>query len=111
MTKKSIGMLSTAAALLCGLPGILQAEHHRHQPYVQTQDIRITVSCARFSLKGVIWDKPQAVFTDDLVRAGYTYERAHAIGERVCRDEALVGNTAAMGATMRNILRTTPPGR
>ncbi|GIT89947.1 hypothetical protein JANAI62_05690 [Jannaschia pagri] len=102
-------MLFMAAAAMAFVPMAAPAGHHSAQ--VRTQDVRITVSCARFSLKGVIWDKPQAVFLDDLVRAGYSPERAYAIGNRICRDEALVGNTAAMGATMRNILRASPPGR
>ncbi|WP_371154761.1 hypothetical protein [Jannaschia sp. 2305UL9-9] len=109
MARKTTGLLSVAAALILSLPPTAKAHHHHAR--VQAEGVQITVSCARFSLRGVIWDKPQAVFIDDLVRVGYTFERATAIGMRICRDEALVGNTAAMGATMRNILRTSPPGR
>ena len=101
---KFLTALAAIAITASAMPSF--AAGHRH---VRMQDTRITVSCARFALKGVIWDKPQAVFLDDLVAAGYTQERAYAIGMRVCRDETLVGNPAAMGATMRNILRTTPP--
>ncbi|TFL17316.1 hypothetical protein [Jannaschia formosa] len=102
--KKLLSVIAVAGLTAAAMPAI--ADGNRH---VRMTDTRITVSCARFALPGVIWDKPQAVFIDDLVAAGYTQERAYAIGMRVCRDEALVGNTTAMGATMRNILRTTPP--
>lgn len=111
MTKFLTGALA-AATLLSVVPGLASANGHRHHgARVQMQDIAINVSCARYSLPGVIWDRPMPVFLDGLVAAGYTPERAYAIGNRVCRDEALVGNTAAMGATMQNILRTQPPGR
>ncbi|MGB3408650.1 MAG: hypothetical protein WBA67_14285 [Jannaschia sp.] len=112
-----IRLLSGAlgAAMLTGTAGVVLADgqyhSHGHVHAHTAAPLQITVSCARFSLDAVIWDKPQAVFIDDLVRAGYEYERAYAIGNRICRDEALVGNTAAMGATMTSILRTSPPNR
>lgn len=71
--------------------------------------LRITVKCARYLSRGVIWDRALPVFLDDLTRAGYTLEQAQAIGNRVCRDEAGVGNTRVMGEIMRRILRETPP--
>lgn len=70
---------------------------------------RITVKCARYLSRGVIWDRALPVFLDDLTRVGYTLEEAQAIGSRVCRDEAGVGNTQVLGDTMRRILRETPP--
>ena len=109
MTRITTAALA-AAALFATLPGVAAAEGHRHHgAHVQARDIAIRVSCARYSLPGVIWDRPMPVFLDDLVAAGYTPERAYAIGNRVCRDEAGVGNTAVIGATMQNILRTEPP--
>lgn len=69
----------------------------------------IRVSCARYFSAEVIWDRPSPTFLDSLTAAGYTPERARAIGDRVCRDEAGVGNPAVLEDTMRRILRETPP--
>ena len=66
----------------------------------------IIVSCFRGPWKEVIWDRPNAVFIDSLVNIGYDYPTAQAIGERVCRDDALVGNPGALKSTMRRILRS-----
>jgi len=71
----------------------------------------ITISCFRGPWQGVIWDRPNAVFIDSLVNAGYTYPEAHAIAERVCRDHAGVGSPETMRAAMSNILAASPPGR
>ncbi|WP_298430208.1 hypothetical protein [uncultured Jannaschia sp.] len=73
--------------------------------------VSIQVSCARYALPGVIWDRPMGVFLDDLTKAGYSSDRAWAIGNRICRDERYVGNTAAMGQAMQYILATEPPLR
>lgn len=70
---------------------------------------RINVSCYRGPLKTVAWDRPNAVFIEDLVQLGYDYEVAHAIGERVCRDEYGVGNGEHKIATLRRILAENPP--
>lgn len=66
----------------------------------------ITVSCFRGPWREVIIDRPNAVFVDSLVDVGYTYERAHAIATRICRDEELVGNPDAMREEMRRIYRS-----
>ena len=111
MTKITTAALA-AATLFATLPVAALAEGHRHHgAHVQTRDIAIRVSCARYSLPGVIWDRPMPVFLDDLVAAGYSQERAYAIGNRVCRDESGVGNTNYTGARMQEILRTDPPRR
>ena len=47
---------------------------------------------------------------EDLVKIGYTYPQAHAIGERVCRDEYGQGEHEYMASTLRKIMATTPPG-
>lgn len=95
-------------ALATALPQVAAAGHHAR---ASAEPIQIRVSCARYALRGVIWDRPMGVFLEDLSRVGYSTERAFAIGQRVCRDERLVGNTEGMGALMRNILATEPPRR
>lgn len=77
---------------------------HSHGAYAAGAKV-ITVSCFRGPWKEVIWDRPNSVFIDSLVRVGYDYPTATAIGERVCRDDALVGKPGALKATMRQILR------
>ena len=71
----------------------------------------ITISCYRGPTSGVVWDRPNAVFVEDLVRIGYSYPQAAAIGERVCRDEYGVGNHDHMRMSLLNILATTPAQR
>lgn len=71
----------------------------------------ITISCFRGPTSNVIWDRPNAVFVEDLVRVGYTYPQAHAIGERVCRDEYGVGNHDHMRMSLVEIMAKTPVGK
>ena len=84
-----------------------------HETYTRTATVTyvITVSCFRGPWEGVIWDRPNPVFIDSLVTAGYSYPEAHAISERVCRDQGGVGSPATLRAAMENILRTSPPAR
>ncbi|MEL6205652.1 MAG: hypothetical protein AAFR47_10145 [Pseudomonadota bacterium] len=72
---------------------------------------KITISCYRGWIRTIAWDRPNAVFVNDLVQLGYTYERAHAIGMRVCRDEYGLGesNFGYQRDTLLSILRTSPP--
>ena len=63
----------------------------------------ITVSCYRGPWTEVIWDRPNAVFIESLVAIGYDYANANAIGETICRDQALVNNPEGLRATMRRI--------
>lgn len=104
---KTTTILATAAVLLAA-PAFAAGknnQHHHHgqfDPHVH-EKTTITVSCFRGPWKDVIWDRPNAVFVDSLVNAGYKFETAHAIAERVCRDEALVNNPEAMKSTMRRI--------
>lgn len=97
---------SLIAAL--ALPGMAQADHKTHKTAVAKQ---ITVSCYRGPWKDVIWDRPNAVFIDSLVAVGYKFSTAHAIGERVCRDRSLVGDTDALKAEMQRIWRESPARR
>ena len=69
----------------------------------------ITISCFRGPTSNVIWDRPNAVFIEDLVRLNYTYPQAQAIAERVCRDEYGVGQPDYLKATLLNLMARTPP--
>ncbi|MEX0285202.1 MAG: hypothetical protein AB3N23_11385 [Paracoccaceae bacterium] len=71
----------------------------------------ITISCFRGPSSNVIWDRPNAVFIEDLVRFGYTYPQAHAIGERVCRDEYGVGQPQYLRTSLLQIMAETQPTR
>ena len=70
----------------------------------------ITISCYRGPTTTVIWDRPNAVFIHDLVKIGYTYPQAHAIGERICRDEHGLDQHEYLITSLRQIMATTPPG-
>ncbi|MBS0124592.1 hypothetical protein [Thetidibacter halocola] len=104
--------ISALAALTLGLAAPAFADgannKHHHDPltkaHVHEQTV-ITVSCFRGPWNDVIWDRPNSNFVDSLVNAGYTFETAHAIAERVCRDDKLVGNPEALKATMERIFR------
>ena len=95
------------AALAGGVAGQAGAEAYRLTASGDT----MVVSCFRGPWKDVIWDRPNANFIDSLVTFGYDYPTAHAIGERVCRDERLVGNLEAMKAEMVRIYRESPRAR
>jgi hypothetical protein len=71
----------------------------------------ITVSCYRGPLTDVIWDRPNAIFVDSLMRRGYSIEQAEAIGNRVCRDEYGVNDPDHMIATLTRLLAETRPAR
>lgn len=66
--------------------------------------VQIHISCYRGPWKEVIWDRPNPVFIDSLVSAGYGYPEATAIAERICRDPALVQNPGSMSRKIREIL-------
>jgi hypothetical protein len=109
LKKSAIGAaVVTAATLSATLP--VAADHHSHRTTVATQHV-ITISCYRGPWEGVIWDRPNPIFIDSLVAAGYSFPEAHAIAERVCRDQGGVGSPETMRAAMSNILATNPPGR
>lgn len=102
-----------AAAALAGmvvLPVTEVSAQSRTLPSPTDSDAsRITISCFRGIVKDVIWDRPNAVFVDDLTQLGYSYPTAHAIAERVCRDEYGVRNPEHQAATLLEILAETPP--
>ena len=110
---RQYGLAIIGAGVLAA--GALPAEAHDHQhrydqEYTNAQHV-ITVSCYRGPWQDVIWDRPNPVFTDSLVSAGYTFPEAHAIAERVCRDPGAVGSPGALRLVMGNILNDTPPSR
>ena len=100
--KTSIVIAAFAAALSspAWAHGANNTHHHPHldRPHVHERTV-IEVSCFRGPWKAVIWDRPNSTFVDSLVSAGYTFATAHAIAERVCRDDRLVNNPGALKAT------------
>lgn len=71
----------------------------------------ITVSCWRGPWQEVIWDRPNPVFIDSLVAVGYDYPTALAIGTRICRNVATVGDPEQMKAEMREAYANAPAYR
>ncbi|MDV7141619.1 hypothetical protein R3X27_02880 [Tropicimonas sp. TH_r6] len=69
----------------------------------------INISCYRGIARTVAWDRPNAVFVEDLIKYGYGFKEAHIIGERVCRDEWGVGDHGHMKETLLRLLRESPP--
>ncbi|AHM04010.1 hypothetical protein roselon_01631 [Roseibacterium elongatum DSM 19469] len=101
-------MAGCAVGCMAGAPAAI-AQDHAYQ--LSTQRHVITISCYRGPWEDVIWDRPNPVFTDSLVSAGYTFPEAHAIAERVCRDPATVNRPNGMVNVMTRILSETPPRR
>ncbi|MFD2853635.1 hypothetical protein ACFSZS_00870 [Seohaeicola zhoushanensis] len=66
------------------------------------------MSCFRGPWKEVIWDRANPVFIDSLIKVGYDYPSAHAIGERICRDASLVDNPEGMKAEMIRVFNESP---
>lgn len=79
-----------------------------HYPTV-VNTVQVTVSCFRGPWTEVIWDRPNPVFIDSLVNAGYTFPEAHAIGERVCRDASTVDRPDRAVQVMHQIIAQNPP--
>ena len=99
-TSGALVALAIAAAVILGPVAAMAQEGARE----------IRVGCQRYALTGVIWDRATGRFLEDLVAIGYDPTTAVAIGEIVCRDERLVGDTAAMGQRMRELYASNPPG-
>lgn len=68
----------------------------------------VVVSCFRGPWNDVIWDRANPEFTDSLIKVGYSYSTAVAIGERICRDPGLVDNKEGLRTAMTRILQETP---
>ncbi|OWU85768.1 hypothetical protein ATO6_02315 [Oceanicola sp. 22II-s10i] len=102
--------LLLAAACLAGFAA--PAAAHGNKVYKYTyQTHTIVVSCFRGPWKEVIWDRPNSVFVESLVEVGYDYPSAHAIAERICRDDRLVGNPDGLKSTMEKIFYESPEYR
>lgn len=113
-------LLVAAPALAHGVHGYGYQQGHARQssygharryspPSPEVIIATVTVSCFRGPWQDVIWDRPEPVFVDSLVNAGYTYPESFAIAERVCRDSTGVGNPENLRATMLGIIANEPP--
>jgi hypothetical protein len=75
-----------------------------------TSDLRpIHISCFRGPWHGVIWDRPQGTFVEDLVTYGYDHANADALATMICRDERLIGRPELMKEALLREMRKTPP--
>ncbi|MHA6346901.1 hypothetical protein [Roseivivax sp. CAU 1761] len=106
--KKLLVMAALAAAVAS--PALADHSHGRSHAHKQAAaDVprfkggTIVVSCFRGPWKEVIWDRPNSNFVQSLVAIGYDYPTAHAVAERVCRDDELVNNPEGLKAEMRRI--------
>ena len=68
----------------------------------------VVVQCFRGPWHEVIWDHPEAKFTESLVAVGYDYPSALSIANRICRDITLVDDEAALKAAMEAIIAEAP---
>ena len=119
--KASRKSLAAVAALLLSSAPVSADGYHEHghghwhgtdghaHSNLQVQRVTVTISCFRGPWQDVIWDRPEPVFVDSLVAAGYTFPEAHAISERVCRDIDGVDNPGHSQAVLAQIFRDTPP--
>lgn len=98
------------AAMAAGLAVPASAGSYSKTIYQFSNDV-IIVSCFRGPWKDVIWDRPNSNFIDSLIKIGYDYPTSHAIAERVCRDDWLVGNKDGMKQEMIRIYRESPEFR
>ncbi|MBY6091405.1 hypothetical protein [Maritimibacter alkaliphilus] len=94
--------LLAGAAVALGLATPAVAQSNYAYTFPQTGHV-VYVSCFRGPWKEVIWDRPNAKFVDSLRDLGYDYPNAHAIAERVCRDDALVFNKEGLKQEMIRI--------
>jgi len=99
--------LMLCAAMMAGLAAPASAGAYTKTIY-QFDHAVIIVSCFRGPWKEVIWDRPNSNFIDSLINIGYDYPTSHAIAERVCRDDWLVGNESGMKSEMIRIYRESP---
>ncbi|ETX28454.1 hypothetical protein [Roseivivax isoporae] len=96
-------------AVASGLAAPVAADHKHHHHGHHGDDISrfqggtIIVSCFRGPWNDVIWDRPNSKFVDSLVAIGYDFPTAHAVAERVCRDDRLVNNPEGLKSEMRRI--------
>lgn len=103
----SVAALAAAAALLAApvSAGPRETTGTKEAALVKKT---ITISCFRGPWTEVIWDRANAPFIDSLIDVGYDYATAYAIGERICRDPALVGRPDALKAAMLTAYSNAP---
>ncbi|WP_238363955.1 hypothetical protein [Mesobacterium pallidum] len=97
-------LLIASALLASGLATQVAAEKYT----LRADGNTMIVSCFRGPWNDVIWDRPNSNFIDSLIDFGYDYPNAHAIAERVCRDDLLVHDKEAMKAEMIRIYNESP---
>lgn len=68
----------------------------------------VRVACFRGPFTVTAWDHPEAVFIESLVAVGYDYPSAWSIGDRICKDSALVANPDGLKAAMEQIIADAP---
>ncbi len=68
----------------------------------------VVASCYRGPLHETLWDRPEGVFLDSLVGAGYDYLTAQAIADRICKDESLVDDPEVLRAALARIMAASP---
>ena len=97
------------AALVAGtLAGGAAVAGDRPSP-IDNDPNRINISCYRGALPTVAWDRANAVFIQDLMQVGYSYEKATVIAEHICRDEFGVRNAEHQVMRLKEVLRADPP--
>lgn len=69
---------------------------------------QIVVACYRGPWNEVIWDRALPEFYDSLRAAGFSPGTADAIGNRICRDERLVGRPEVMRREAMRLISATP---
>lgn len=104
---RNIAFAALGGALLAGTSVPAAATNYQYSTVVNA--VYVTVSCFRGPWQEVIWDRPNAVFIDSLISAGYSFPEAHAIGERVCRDASAVDRPDRAIQVMQQIIAQNPP--
>lgn len=105
--KKHVTFAALGGALLLASVAPAAATNYHYPAVVNT--IYVTVSCFRGPWTEVIWDRPNPIFIDSLVSAGYSFSEAQAIGERVCRDASTVDRPDRAVQVMHQIIAQSPP--
>lgn len=70
----------------------------------------VVASCYRGPWRETLWDRPGGVFLDSVVGVGCDYLTAQAIGDRISKDESLVGDPEALSAEVVRVLAASPAG-
>lgn len=107
---KSIAISALGGVLLAGTSAA-PAAATTYQYNTVVNAVYVTVSCFRGPWQEVIWDRPNTVFIDSLVFAGYSFSEANAIGDRVCRDASTVNRPDRAVQVMHQIIAQNPPRR